>query len=219
MGSRQPVGVEGAEGAGGRGEGAKGYETQKELFREYAGQFPVELQGFTSVAPDAFEDELEESLATFYDADLGDRIKSEVREARERAQDRLVDAFEEHRAEIQDALDELHQGLDRYDDEMGPHVDAAIDGLEQLAAEEKRVRDECGIRERPRVEGGRRRPRRSPGRRRGGGRTGPRTRHTGVDDPILDTRRSFLEQLNAYKRHNMRSGSDDTSDGTDDSEE
>jgi len=25
--------------------------------------------------------------------------------------------------------------------------------------------------------------------------------------------------LNAYKRHNMRSGSDDTSDGTDDSEE
>jgi len=91
----------------------------------------------------------------FYDADLGDRIKSEVREARERAQDRLVDAFEEHRAEIQDALDELHQGLDRYDDEMGPHVDAAIDGLEQLAAEEeKRVRDECGIRERrDRVEG------------------------------------------------------------------
>ncbi|WP_088901275.1 hypothetical protein [Halorubrum lacusprofundi] len=199
--------------------GAKGYETQKELFREYAGQFPVELQGFTSVAPDAFEDELEESLATFYDADLGDRIKSEVREARERAQDRLVDAFEEHRAEIQDALDELHQGLDRYDDEMGPHVDAAIDGLEQLAAEEKRVRDECGIRERrDRVEG-----------------VVDRVDHRavvaevdvpvpapdtpGVDDPILDTRRSFLEQLNAYKRHNMRSGSDDTSDGTDDSEE
>jgi len=95
------------------GEARKGYETQKELFREYAGQFPVELQGFTSVAPDAFENELEESLATFYDADLGDRIKSEVREARERAQQRLVDAFEEHRAEIQDALDELHQGLDR----------------------------------------------------------------------------------------------------------
>jgi len=134
--------------------GAKGYETQKELFREYAGQFPVELQGSRLSPPDAFEDELEESLATFYDADLGDRIKSEVREARERAQDRLVDAFEEHRAEIQDALDELHQGLDRYDDEMGPHVDAAIDGLEQLAAEEKRVRDECGIRERrDRVEG------------------------------------------------------------------
>jgi hypothetical protein len=41
----------------------------------------------------------------------------------------------------------------------------------------------------------------------------------GVDDPILDTRRSFLEQLNAYKRHNMRSGSDDASDGIDDSEE
>jgi len=93
---------------------------------------PGSSRGATGVhvcRPDAFEDELEESLATFYDADLGDRIKSEVREARERAQDRLVDAFEEHRAEIQDALDELHQGLDRYDDEMGPHVDAAIDGL------------------------------------------------------------------------------------------
>jgi len=89
---------------------------------------------------------------------------------------------------------------------MGPHVDAAIDGPEQLAAEEKRVRDECGIRERrDRVEG-----------------VVDRVDHRavvaevdvpvpapdtpGVDDPILDTRRSFLEQLNAYKRHNMRPG-------------
>jgi len=182
---------------------------------------PGSSRGATGVhvcRPDAFEDELEESLATFYDADLGDRIKSEVREARERAQDRLVDAFEEHRAEIQDALDELHQGLDRYDDEMGPHVDAAIDGLEQLAAEEKRVRDECGIRERrDRVEG-----------------VVDRVDHRAVvaevdvpvpapDTPGLMTRSSTrggpFEQLNAYKRHNMRSGSDDTSDGTDDSEE
>lgn len=191
--------------------GAKGYETQKELFREYAGQFPVELQGFTSTEPEAFEDELEESLATFYDAELGDRIKSKVREARERAQQRLVDAFDEHREEIQDALDDLHQGLDRYDDEMGPHVEAAIDGLEQLSAREKQVRDECEIRERrDRVEG-----------------VVDRVDHRaivaevdvpvpdpdtpGVDDPILDTRRSFLEQLNAYKRHNMRSAGDDAS--------
>jgi hypothetical protein len=195
--------------------GAKAYETQKELFREYAGQFPVELQGFTSVAPNAFEDELEETLATFYDADLGDRIKAEVREARERAQQRLIDAFEEHRTEIQDALDELHEGLDRYDDEMTPHVNAAIDGLERLAAREKQVRDECEIRERrDRVES-----------------VVNRVDHRavvsevavpvpdpatpGVDDPILDTRRSFLEQLNAFNRHNMRSGSDDDSGGVD----
>ncbi|WP_152421863.1 hypothetical protein [Halorubrum saccharovorum] len=199
--------------------GAKGYETQKELFREYAGQFPVELQGFTSTEPEAFEDELEDALATFYDADLGDRIKAEVREARERAQRRLADAFAEHRAEIQDALDELHEGLDRYDDEMGPHVDAAIDGLEQLAAQEQRVREECEIRERrDRVES-----------------VVDQVDHRavvaevdvpvpepetpGVADPILDTRRSFLEQLQAYKRHNMRSGSDDDRDGADDSAE
>ncbi|WP_157884849.1 hypothetical protein [Halorubrum aethiopicum] len=195
--------------------GAKGYETQKELFREYAGQFPVELQGFTSTEPEAFEDELESSLATFYDAELGDRIKSEVREARERAQRRLVDAFGQHREEIQTALDKLHQGLDRYDDEMTPHVNATIDGLERLAAREQQVRDECEIRERrDRVED-----------------VVDRVDHRavvaevavpvpnpetpGIDDPILDTRRSFLEQLNAYKRHNMRSESDDDSGGGD----
>lgn len=199
--------------------GAKGYETQKKLFREYAGQFPVELQGFTSTEPEAFEDELEESLATFYDADLGDRIKAEVREARERAQQRLVDAFEKYREEIQNALDELHTGLDRYDDEMGPHVDAAIDGLEQLAAQEKRVREECEIRgRRDRVEEVVDRvDHRAVVAEVGVPVPDPDT--PGVDDPILDTRRSFLEQLNAYKRHNMRSGSDGDSDDAGDSEE
>lgn len=199
--------------------GAKAYETQKELFREYAGQFPVELQGFTSVAPDAFEDELEETLATFYDADLGDRIKAEVREARERAQQRLIDAFEEHREEVQAAIDDLHQGLDRYSEEMIPHVDAAVQGLEQVADQEKQVREECEIRERrSRVEEVIERvDHRAIVSEVGVPVPDPDT--TGVGDPILDTRRSFLDQLQAYKRHNMRSAGDVDRDGAGDSEE
>ena len=91
---------------------------------------------------------------------------------------------------------------------MTPHVEAAIDGLEQLAAQEQRVREGWDIRDRrDRVES-----------------VVDRVDHRavvaevdvsvpepetpGVEDPILDTRRSFLEQLQAYKRHNMRSAGD-----------
>ncbi|WP_144926775.1 hypothetical protein [Halorubrum salsamenti] len=125
---------------------------------------------------------------------VADRLKSIAAAEREQGRETTVD--------------ELHEGLDRYDDEMGPHVDGAIDGLEQLAAQEQRVREECEIRERrDRVES-----------------VVDRIDHRavvaevdvpvpepetpGVADPILDTRRSFLEQLQAYKRHNMRSGRD-----------
>jgi hypothetical protein len=40
--------------------GAKSYEIQRGLFREFAGQYPVEIRAFESRHPAAFKTELEE---------------------------------------------------------------------------------------------------------------------------------------------------------------
>ena len=50
--------------------GAKGYETQKEVFREYAGQFPVEIQAFLTRYRDSFRDEIESKIQPYYAAEL-----------------------------------------------------------------------------------------------------------------------------------------------------
>ncbi len=62
--------------------GAKGYETHKELFREFAGQYPVEIRAFQSRYPAAFKTELEERLQQYVDDDLPDRIREHVWQAR-----------------------------------------------------------------------------------------------------------------------------------------
>jgi len=130
-----------------KGRGAKGYETQ----RNYSASMPGSSRGATGGS----------RLSPRRVRGRTGGVACDVLRRRPRrpdqvggprgASERRIDSSTRSRStarRFRTHLDELHQGLDRYDDEMGPHVDAAIDGLEQLAAEEKRVRDECGIRER-----------------------------------------------------------------------
>jgi len=185
-------------------DGAKGYETQKEIFREYAGQYPVEIQAFSTRYPDAFEAEIESVVQQYFDADLDERIQDNAREAREQARRALVGAFEDRRDEIAEALAELQAALDEYRGELESNVEAATQGLSMLRDEEHYVREAVGLADR---------------RDELGERIKavdykavvseidveiPDPVAAGVDDPVLDTRRSFMEQLTAYRQHNMR---------------
>jgi len=187
-------------------DGAKGYETQKEIFREYAGQYPVEIQAFSTRYPDAFEAEIESVVQQYFDADLDERIQDNAREAREQARRALVGAFEDRRDEIAEALAELQAALDEYRGELESNVEAATQGLSMLRDEEHYVREAVGLADR---------------RDELGERIKavdykavvseidveiPDPVAAGVDDPVLDTRRSFMEQLTAYRQHNMRYG-------------
>jgi hypothetical protein len=128
--------------------GAKGYETQKEVFREYAGQYPVEIQAFETRYPDAFADELAATIDPYYDAELDERITTNLTEAREQARQALIEAFETHQAEIGDALSELQSGIDDYREDLQGNVDAALQGLEMLRDQELQTRQQQRLGER-----------------------------------------------------------------------
>ncbi|WP_254810618.1 DUF4175 domain-containing protein [Natronosalvus amylolyticus] len=183
---------------------AKGYETQKQLFREYAGQYPVEIQGFSTRYPEAFEKELEERLEAFYDAELGERIKERMSDARDDAREALQRAFYAREDEIETALEELRQAVDRYQDRLEGDIEAAQQGLSMLEDREYAVREDERITKyrsqlTETISGVDHRevlaavdvPL-------------PKPDSPGVDEPLLDTRRTFLEQLEAYRQYNMR---------------
>jgi len=183
---------------------AKGYETQKQLFREYAGQYPVEIQGFSTRYPEAFERELADRLEAFFDADLDARITTSVTDARDDARQALEQAFRKRKPEIQAALEALQTAIGRYQDRLEGDIDAAKQGLWMLEEREHAVRQDESL----------------PERRAQLTETIAAVEHRevlesvdvpvpdpdapGVPNPLLDTRRSFLEQLEAYRRYNMR---------------
>jgi len=184
--------------------GAKGYETQKQIFREYAGQYPVEIQAFSTRYPAAFADEIEQCLRPYYDVDLGDRIKQNVVDAREEARQILVDAFDSRRGEIETALADLQSGLDDYHERLASNVDAVEQGLEMLEEQEQTAHEEEGLNELrqelvDQIE--------SVDHREILAQVDvplPDPEVSGSDDPLLDTRRSFMAQLRAYRRFNVR---------------
>lgn len=94
--------------------------------------------------------------------------------------------------------------MQRYHDRVEPAVASAVEGLERLEATERDVRREVGVPDKRNqlvnaihsvdyreilasvdVEL-------------------PDPDSPGVDDPLLDTRRSLMQQLDAYKQYDMR---------------
>jgi hypothetical protein len=184
--------------------GAKGYETHKELFRDAAGQHPVEIRAFRSNYPAAFESAIERLVTKFYDDDLDAHLETAIEEAREEARDRLRHVFADHRESLEAAFNDLHDALDRYHDAVEPHFEAAREGLERLEQAETRAREQQEV----------------PAKRNG---LATEVEHVGyedalrdvdvavptgvvdgVEDTILNTRRTLLEQVRAYARHDVR---------------
>jgi hypothetical protein len=185
--------------------GAKGYETHKEMFREYAGQYPVEIRAFQSRYPAAFKTELEERLQRYVDDDLAERIQDRVRDAQEEAYDALRDAFDEHADDVEDAFAELESSIEAYRDALEADVEATTRGLERLRDEEHAVREDAD------VEAARRDLREAladvdvAGALAGVDVDTPGVDAPGTDEPLLDTSRGLLTQLAAYKSFDIRS--------------
>jgi hypothetical protein len=185
-------------------DGAKGYETQKQIFREYAGQYPVEIQAFSTRYSDGFDEEIGAVFDQYYDVDLEARLRDNAREAREQAGRALVEAFEQHRSEIEDAIEAPQDALEEYRGQLSRNVEAAKDGLSMLRDQEHHARQVAGLED----------------RRSEFSETIdavdyravvseidvsiPDPQVSGLSNPVLDTRRSCMEQLAAYRRYNMR---------------
>lgn len=186
--------------------GAKGYETHKDIFREHAGQYPVEIRAFESNYPTAFESAIEREVQRYYDTDLDGEIDAAIEAARERARERLRELFT-GRPALEAAFDDLQAAMQRYQDAVEPHFESAREGLERLRDAEYEARRDHGVEDQrthlsDRVED-----------------VGyqeelhdvdvevPDGMVEGVEDAILDTQRSLLDQLRAYARHDVRADS------------
>lgn len=184
--------------------GAKGYETHKQMFRDYAGDYPVEISGFSTTYPEEFREELADVLEGYYDEDLGDRLKDAIREAQSDAYNELVDELMRYDVEIANRLEDLRAAINSYHDTLEYDVGAVEDGVSMLRAREKEVREREDI----------------PEHRRELTRTIqqadtaealanvdveiPDPETPGSDNPLLDTRRSYIEQLKRYSESDIR---------------
>jgi len=185
--------------------GAKGYETHKDLFREYAGQEPVEIQAFQTRYPGAFAQAVEDAIAPYFDRELGDKIQDAVEEARKEAFRRVVRAFGDDVHSIQQALDDVQDALGEYEQKVQPAFDAVSHELEQLRERELEVREQVGLTEKRDV------------LKDVVDDIDWRNAIADVDVPmpepdaegqsqraLLDTRRGLKDQLAAYKRFDVR---------------
>lgn len=188
-----------------RNPGALAYEGQKQTFEDYAGDMdPVEVNAFEAQYPEAYRDAIRDVLDPYYDHGLRDRLDAAVADAHEQAADLLAEAFADHEDDIQSALDTLAEALDKYEKRLEADFAEARRALEQLQHEEQLVRQELKVEDKrdelraaleqvdedevlgevdvdaptPTVEGG--------------------------EDPLLDTRRGFREQLQRYKEFDVR---------------
>lgn len=188
---------------------AKGYETLTDMFREYAGQYPVEIRAFKSRYPAAFDTELERQLQQFYDADLADRLDEAIEEARAEAGRRLHAMFEDIRPELEAGFDALENAVDDYRDRVEADFDGTKRGVRRLADRDAEARDRAKV-----------------PKRRSELRTQldtidtddlvddldvalPAATPDGTEAALLDTTRSVLDQLDFYKQYDMRESVDE----------
>lgn len=184
--------------------GAKGYETHTELFREYAGQHPVEIRAFSARYPDDFEEAIRESVMPYHDPDLQERIVEAVDDAEQDARDELLHSFRESRDDIDDARDDVAAALGRYHDEIEDDIDKMNELVENLQAKDTEVRERHRLDEQidalqeaildvdveeallgVDVEV-------------------PEPQVSAAEDPLLDSRRDYLSQLRAYREFDPR---------------
>lgn len=186
-----------------RNPGALGYETHKQIFKEFAGQDPVEIQAFSGREPASYRDALERYLEPYYDENLAKRIDDAIEDAKDDAKDAIKDALDE--SDVQDALDDLDDAIGDYKDEIGDEFDEIEEELDNLKEQSDKVKEETGLDESveeledlldisirealsdvdvdlPETETGE------------------------PPIPLLDTEREFWDQLEKYKEFDIRHG-------------
>lgn len=186
--------------------GAMAYETQKRVFREHAGQHPVEIQSFATRAPEAYREAIRDAVEPYYDESLDERIEDSVRTAQQDAYGAVREHLNQHSDDIEAVFSDLQDALDEYQDDLEDDFDVIREGMSELVEREKQLQYDAGV-------------------DRCAGELDdelldvdlaeplddveidlPAPEAEGVEDALLDTRRSLLEQLRWYQEYDVRYG-------------
>lgn len=203
--------------------GAKAFQKTNELFAEFAGEDgKIEINALANDYPDVLYDSIEECIEPYYDHERDEQLREAVYQERERFKNAVINRFKNQRGEIEDAYNDLEAAIETYKKEIDngeineleddiSHIEDRISQLRSelehkkdiLSKKEREIRDDVSLKEKnseldtaldvdldpvlsefeidlPESEVERR------------------------DDAILDTRRTWIEQLDAYREFDYR---------------
>lgn len=167
----------------------KGYIKHAKIFKEFAGQDPTEINSFLSREHIAYRNVIREAIEPYFDRDLDNKFKEEISKLKESIAVKLNKKFGELRENLIEMREEIKERIERFNSEIQPLVERRVKKLKlDLFVEEyceilnfdvsEVLNDE--VFRFPKVK---------------------------VDTPknaLLDTRRSYLEQIAKYKEFDMR---------------
>jgi hypothetical protein len=204
--------------------GAKAIQTQQDSFAAFAGEEGrIEVNALANDHPDVLRESIVECIEPFRDDSIGERLDEAVEAERDRFEETVAEEFGDDDNGIADAYQDLEDGVEAFSErvEADDEIEQAEDDIADIEDEIQRlqeerdeladelddrmrqIRDDIGLTEKK------------------------RTFHDALaldlsdtlsefdldlpepeierrDDAILDTRRSWVEQLSAYREFNYR---------------
>lgn len=173
----------------GNSSGTKGYRTHTEMFKKFAGQDPTELNSFLAREPIAYRDTIREAISPYYDEELEDKFKEEIDRLKENVRNKLEDKFDSGKAELEEIRKELREKYDEINTLLNPIIEKKEQelGLDDLT---ERYADMVDFNVKELIEDEEF--------------DMPEAEVEDCNNALLDTRRSYLEQIRKYKEFDIR---------------
>ncbi len=173
---------------------SKGYITHTEMFKKYAGQDPTEINSFQAREPEAYKNAIREAIEPYFDRELEKKYDQELDRLKKSVRQKLEAKFEELKPRLIELREILNERFAAFKEIVEPianeqlqelEIDKPIEEYEQLIDFDVSEVIEGEEFEFPDIE------------------------VNEPEDPLLDTRRSYLEQMDKYKEFDMRNREDE----------
>jgi len=164
---------------------SKGYTTQTEIFKEYAGRDPTELNAFLAREPEEYKNTIRNAISPYYDSKLQDKIDEELKRLRESVRKKIKNKFDE----IKDDLTDVRKKIEEELEELREIYNEAImdSNIEDLTKEHSNLLD-FDMKDILKDEKF----------------NMPDVNVEIPKDALLDTNRTYLEQIKRYKKFDIR---------------
>ena len=166
-----------------------GYLTHIEIFKKFAGQDPTELNSFQAREPIIYKETIRKAVEPYYDKELANKFREERKRLEDSIRGKLKAKFEELREDLDKIREIINNRFDKLNKVLEPIIEKKYGKLDldkHIKAYEELINFEVSeIIEDESFEF-------------------PNIIVESPKNALLDTRRSYLEQLAKYKEFDMR---------------
>jgi len=166
-----------------------GYITHTEIFKKYAGQDPTEVNSFLAREPEEYRREIREAIEPYYDKELARRFETEKERLIKSIYERVLEKFNEIKEDLLKSREKLVGKLEEFNSKIQPIIKKEKEnlGLNKLIENYSEFFNfdisELIKEEKFEI---------------------PKGKVHIPEDALLDTRRTYLEQIAKYKEFDIR---------------